>query len=542
MTRSMESYPHFSICLSRRSGPRAFLVAWLWLVASISVASESGLTGTLEQQIDSVAKRAMETWNVPGMAIGVVKDGKTVYSSGHGVRAFNAPAPVDADTLFRIASASKAFTSAALAVLVESGSLSWDSPVVEHIPELRFSDPWVTANITVTDLLAHRSGLMAHAGDLLLWPVPNAFTRQDVIQALRHFPIERGFRAGYSYENLLYIVAGEIVARETGTPWGSYVDQNIMQPLGMRRCFAGPIPEQEMINLAVPHGEVDGRLKIIDRNRIPRQPTKFAPAGGVVCSLSGMLNWLQLQLGRGTHPQGVQLFSPGQSEKVWAPHNLLDVSQSARELHGTLFRAYGLGWRIRDVFGYREISHTGSLDGWRAHVLMVPELELGIVVMSNGSSSAARSAVMYTIEHGYLPAPERDWVSTYLEMERAAEQEQVLAEAALPETPAAIPSLPQSVYAGRYHDPWFGEVLIERTESGLWYTARKSPRLSGPMRHHSGHVFVVEWSDRSLELDAFVRFHVDELGQVPSMTMKRIVEPGSGDPDHFKLLEFSRAD
>jgi CubicO group peptidase (beta-lactamase class C family) len=492
--------------------------------------------------IDAVAQRAMAEWNVPGMAIGVVYRGETLYAKGLGIRELGQAEPVDTDTLFRIASASKAFTSAAVALLVEQGRLSWDDPVIEHIPELRMHEPWVTANLTITDLLAHRSGLMPHAGDLLLWPVPNEFTKDDIIHALRYFPLERGFRAGYSYDNLLYIVAGEVVARVAGQAWGSFVDQEIMRPLGMRRCFAGSIPKRQMRNLAVPHGEVEGELVTIDRNRVPAEPTKFAPAGGIVCSLADMLTWVRLQLGQGALPEGPRLFSGRQARTMWSPHNWLGVGQKTFELHRTNFSAYGLGWRIRDVFGYREVSHTGSLDGLRAHVLMVPEIDLGIVVLTNGSSTVARSAVMYTIEHAFLPVQQRDWVETYLAMEAEAEAAQaVVAGEAIPEvpTPLRAPSLPLAAYAGTYRDPWFGDVTIANGGEALDFTTRKSPRLSGPLVHHGGDRFIVQWADRSLEMDAYVQFHADEHGQVTAMSMKRL-GGDPGDPDHFRLLDFKR--
>lgn len=516
--------------------PRLLLLPALLLPALATAAISA-------EDIERVTARAMAEFRVPGMAVGIVKDGQVLYAAGHGVREIGRPDAVDTKTLFRIASASKAFTTASLAILADRGEVSWDGPVIDYLPELRMHDPWVTAHISLIDLLAHRSGLAPHAGDLLLWPVPNDFGKEDIISALRHFPLERGFRRGYTYDNVLYIVAGEVVSRVSGSNWGEFVDESIMQALGMERCFAGRVPKRQMRNLAAPHGVVGGELQVIERNRIPAEPTKFAPAGGIVCSLDDMLTWLTLQLGQGTSPDGKVLFSAEQARRMWAPHNWLGVSSSARAQDRTNFSAYGLGWRLRDVHGFREVSHTGSLDGMRAHALMIPELELGIVVLTNGSSSSARSAVMYTLENAFLPVEPRDWVEYYLERSRP-DPAKSPASAELPATPPAtetrLPSRDLASYAGTYRDPWFGDVLISTSAEGLSFAAVRSPQLSGPMEHHSGDQFFVRWHDRSMEMDAYVRFEADPDGRIRSMNLERRLDDGQFDPDHFQYLDFTR--
>lgn len=515
------------------------------LLLGLFVSTVSSAGGLTSEQIDALATRAMAEFDVPGMAIGIVKDGETVYAAGHGIREVGKNDAIDTDTMFRIASVSKAFTSAALAVLVDRGEVAWDGAVVDYLPEFRMNEPQVTAQISLVDLLAHRSGLAPHAGDLLLWPVPNDFTTADVIHALRYFPLERGFRKGYTYENLLYLVAGEIVGRVSGRAWGEFVDQNIMRPLGLERCYAGQVPLPQMRNLAAPHGVVDGELRVIERNRTPAEPDKFAPAGGVVCSVNDMLHWLQTQLSGGTSPAGVELFSADQREQMWSPHNDLRVSASARALHKTKSYAYGLGWRLRDVHGFREVSHTGSLDGVRAQALMIPELNLGIVVLANGSNSAARNAVMYTIEYSYLPVEPPDWMDYYLSLaataRAAAEQTDQGAGEAIA-TPGPLPSRPLASYTGNYLDPWFGQVRIALNEAGLTFESARSPQLSGLMSHHSGDEFIVQWDNRLLGMDAYVRFKAGPDGRARSMSMERKLENGQYDPDHFQYLDFRRVE
>ncbi len=491
--------------------------------------------------IDRVVANAMTTFGVPGMAVGVIKDGEVRYAAGHGIRELGQPERVNTETLFRVASVTKAFTAAATAILVEEGHVSWNGPVIEYLPELRMSDPWVTANISPVDLLAHRSGLAPFTGDLMLWPAPNAFTEDDIIHALRYFPLERGFRDGYTYDNVLYIVTGEMIERVSGLPWGEFVDQRLMAPLGMDRCFAGPIPQSAMTNLAAPHGDIEGELAVIERNRIPSRPDKFSPAGGIACSVTDMLKWLGLQLAGGTTPSGETLFSESQSRTMWAPHNWLGVGQEDRDVHNTNFRAYGLGWRTRDIQGELEVSHTGSLDGWRAEVVMLPEQQLGIVVLANGASTSARNAVSSAIQYGYLPTGQRDWVAYYRDAEAEAaarDDDDTDDSSTATSTPPVIPARPLETYTGRYNDPWFGDIAITLTGDELRFTSARAFKLNGPMTHHSGDLFVARWEDRSVGMDAWVRFEISADGEVTAVRMNRNFEAG-GTVDYFKELNFT---
>ena len=271
----------------------------------------------------------------------------------------------------RLRSNSKAFTTAALAVLNDDGLVSWDGLVIDYIPEFRMHEPYVTVGFTVTDLLTHRSGLPGFVGDMLLWPEPNSFTQADIIHALRYFEPVSGFRSKYAYDNLLYIVAGEIVARVSGKSWGEFVESRIMRPAGMKRCFAETIPKKQMKNIAVPHGVIEGQLSVIERGRIPPQPPISAAAGGIICSLDDMLIWVRTQLNQGTTPAGVELFSEVQSRELWKPRTIRNVSDRDYEINRTHFKAYGLGWRLADVHGYKEVSHTGTLAGMKSYVVLI---------------------------------------------------------------------------------------------------------------------------------------------------------------------------
>ncbi len=525
------------------------VLTWLrWPVCSLLLLCASGpwaaeREGISDEALGKLTGRAMSEFSVPGMAIGIVKANKIVLAKGFGVRELGKAGKIDSDTLFKIASNSKAFTTAALAILVEDGLISWDGLVIDYIPEFRMHDPWVTAGFTVTDLLTHRSGLQSFVGDMLLWPEPNSFTRADIIHALRYFKPVSGFRTEYAYDNLLYIVAGEIVPRVSDKSWGEFVESRIMRPAGMKRCFASKIPKKEMKNIAAPHGVIEGQLSVIERGRIPRQPPISAAAGGVVCSLDDMLTWAMIQLNRGATTTGLKLFSAAQSEELWQPRTLRTVSERDFKFYRTHFKAYGLGWRLADVHGFKQVSHTGTLAGMKSYVVLIPELELGIVLLSNGSSSTARSAVMNTIVRSFMPVEQVDWIQVLTDEIEARRQEEELtatgaeqaAEAPAKKVLEACCVPDYSLFTGRYRDPWFGDVTIHLKEDKLIFTSDRSPKLLGDMFHHDGNRFVVRWVDRTLEADAYVLFERDGDGRTIAMSMSKLDD---GDFD-FEDLNFS---
>lgn len=497
------------------------ILALPWLAGGCAT-QPAGLSGN---ELDELVTRAMQEFDVPGAAVGVIKDGTVVHAAGYGVRELGRPEPVDTQTLFRVASTTKAMTAASLAILVDEGSLGWEDKVVDHLAAFRMHDPWITQEFTVTDLLTHRSGLGAYAGDLMLWPKPNSFTRADIIESLRYFEAASGFRARYAYDNQLYIVAGEIVPAVTGIAWEDFVDERIFAPLGTERCFAGAIPAAEFSNLAAPHAKVEGRLEVVDRNRIDPEASVAAAAGGVRCSLDDMLKWVRLQLARGQLPDGSRVYSEQQARTLWSPQTILGVGEEAYARDRTHFRAYALGWRLADVEGYLHVSHTGSFTGWNAYVVLVPELDLGAVVLINASAEGARQSIMQGIIKPWLGVDDVDWVAYYArsgEDDDAAEPE--------PEIDWRGGSVlaPHGSYAGRYRDPWFGDVLVTEENGALYIASVKSPKMSGRLWPYEGHTFIARFTDRTLDADAWVEFLLDEAGEVTGMELRAIYSSTDG--------------
>jgi len=482
----------------------------------LTIVHAKPLTST---EIDDVVEDSMSRFDVPGIAVGIIKNEKIVHLKGYGLREMGKSPGVNPDTVFKVASNSKAFTTAALAILVDEGKLSWQTKVVDIIPEFRLSDPWVTSRLNVLDLLTHRSGMNIGAGDLMLWPEPNKFTRSDIIYGLRHFDLVKQFRSEYAYDNLLYIVAGELIPRITGMQWREFVDQRIMQPLQLQNCFAGKMSSDARKNLAAPHGLVDGELGVIERSRINDVVSNMAAAGAVRCSVADMTAWMRFLLKRGEISNGKRLYSEEQAEQMWTSQIQRGTGSFEREWGNTHFSSYGLGWRISDVYGYKQISHTGSLAGFRSYMTLVPELDLGVVVLTNGSSSMARKAVMYSLVRAYMSDEEVDWTAELIK------SQQSYMSAALPE-PVLKFQVPEEELAneivGAYVDPWFGEINIWREEGKLMLRSVMSPILFGELKYLNGSVFVVRWFDRTLEADAYLRFERDFTGDVSSVKMQAV--------------------
>ena len=302
--------------------------------------------------VDALVERTLKTFDVPGMAMAIVKDGKVVHSKGYGVRSLASAEKVDENTLFGIASNSKAFTAATLGILIDEGKLKWDDRVIDYIPEFRMYNSYVTEEFTIKDLLTHRSGLGLGAGDLMFWPGQNDFTMKDIIHNLRYLKPVSGFRTKYDYDNLLYMVAGEVVARISGKPWEEFVEERIMRPLGMVKSASSFNRLKDKSNVIAAHAVVDGKVKVIARDRFAFGNS----AGGINSSISEMSKWVLTQLQHGKYDNGKELFSEAVHEEMWAPQTIIPVRSPG--IYNTHFSAYGLGWNLSDVMGYKQASHT----------------------------------------------------------------------------------------------------------------------------------------------------------------------------------------
>lgn len=483
----------------------------------------------------------MKAFDVPGMSVAVVKDGQVVLAKGYGVRKLGEPVPVDARTLFGIASNTKAFTATALGLLVEEGKIEWDGPVTRYLPWFQMWDPYVTREMTVRDLLVHRSGLGLGAGDLLLWP-ESTYSRREIVGRLRFIRPAASFRNAYAYDNMLYIAAGEVIEAVSGMRWEEFVAERILKRAGMassRPRHSAELAASPGGNVAIPHAVVDGRPVPVAVS----ENDHMNPAGGIISCAEDMARWMLIHLGGGKLPDGARLFGEGTERQLTTLVTPIPISEPAPELAAQRmnFSGYALGFRVNDYRGRKVVSHTGGLSGYVSKVVMVPEAGLGITVLTNQEADEAYNSVIYAVLDRVLGAPAYDWAAAYLKVgERAgARTGASLAAAEAKRDRTAKPSLALTAYAGAYEDAWYGpiDITVEGGGAGtggneggparLVMSFAKTPGMIGDMEPWSRETFVVRWRDRELRADAYVTFVIDPDGAIVEARMK----PFSPDTD-----------
>lgn len=503
------------------------------LLATVGSAA-SAATPIDPRAIDAVATRAMVAFDVPGIAIAIVKDGKTIFAKGYGTRRAGDTAPVTPDTIFQIGSNTKAFTAAALAILVDEGKLAWDDKVIDHLPEFRMYDPYVTREFTIRDLLTHRSGLGLGAGDLMFVPATD-MSRAEIIRGLRHLRPVSSFRSHYDYDNLLYIVAGEVVASVSGQSWERFVETRILKPLGMTRCSANLAGASGGDDVASPHVVIDGKARPVPATNMD----VVGPAGTINCSVTDMAKWLTVQLGQGAMGAGPPLFSPERSAEMWTMNTVTPASPALGSLLRSHFSGYALGWEVSDNFGFKRVAHTGGVIGTVTSVAMIPELKLGVLVFTNQESGAAMQAVNNQILDAFVGAPKRDWIeiaSAYA-AGKSAEANLIEKDVAARLASALPPTLPIDAYTGKFHDPWRGDAVVRREGGRLILKISRTSSLEATLQPYSGNVFVARWVDRSINADAFVRFEQGFDGTIKGMTLQAI-SPATDFSFDFQDLAF----
>jgi CubicO group peptidase (beta-lactamase class C family) len=513
-------------------------LVFAFLPSLASLASSPPALPISPTTIDATVARAMKAFQVPGMAVGIIKDGKLVYAKGYGVRELGKPAQVDADTLFQIGSNTKAFTAAALALLIDEGKIHWDDKVIDYLPQFRMHDPYVTREFTIRDLLTHRSGLGTGAGDLMFFPATD-LSRDEIIHGLRYLTPVSGFRSKFDYDNLLYMVAGQIIPAVTGKSWEDFVTERILDPLQMRPCAASYSRISDRSDVAAPHVVIQGELKAIPVLNMDA----VGPAGTINCSINGMAKWLQTQLAAGKTPTGQQLFSAERGEEMWSMNTIIPVSPLLSTMYHTHFNGYALGWGVQDLLGYKKVAHTGGVLGSVTWVTMIPELQLGVLVFTNQESGIAMEVVGDQILDAYVKAPRRDWIeigSAY-SAKRDAAARTIEEAAAKIEGSSGSPSLPLDAYAGTYRDPWRGDATVRLENDKLILKISRTNSLEGPLTPYSGNIFIVHWNDRTLNADAYVRFEQGYDAKVAEMTM-RAVSPATDFSFDFQDLHFNKTD
>lgn len=478
----------------------------------------------LDSRLEATVERVRTQFDVPGIAVAVVKDGQVVLERGFGVREQGKPDPVQADTLFAIASNTKAFTATSLNLLAEQGKLKMDDRVIDHLPSFRMSDPYVTGEMRIRDLLSHRSGLSLGAGDLLFWPT-TTYSNAEVVQRLGKVPLKGGFRDRYAYDNILYAVAQQVIEQVSGQSYSDFLQQHIFTPVGMTGTRYNADHLQAGDKAAVGHAKYDfSQLRTV----APLTWSNNAGAGGLYSSVHDMARWMNVQLGHGVLENGTPLFTPKTQQAMWqviTPQVVADPAVPELAAAKPNFAGYGEGWSLSDFRGQKLVWHTGGWPGMVSRVTLVPEQKLGIVVLTNQEVGAAFNAITLDVLDAYLkPQVPTDWVAAYAAAVAKAQDKADEGWAAhqAARDPKSKPSLPLAKYAGRFRDAWYGDVHVETDKGGLRLRFDRTAQLVGRLEHWQHDTFIVRWDDRSLNADAFVSFSLDPDGKVRDVRMQAI--------------------
>ena len=518
--------PEGVVALSRECRPgghapgRTLIVGALTAALALRAlsAQPASSASSAPPDLDRVVMRALSTFRVPGLALAIVKDGRVVVARGYGVKKLGAAAPVDARTRFQIASNTKAFTAVALALLVEDGKIEWDAPVTRYLPGFAMHDAFVTRELTVRDLLVHRSGLGLGAGDLLWWP-PTTYQRRELVARLRHIPLATSFRTAYAYDNVLYAVAGELIETVSGQSWEDFVATRIVARVGMTDTDVRFSTGGKSANVATPHADVEGTVRPV----AAFETDNANPAAGIHSTAQDMAKWMIVLLDSGRLADDTRLFRSRTMRELWSmvtPQAVADPSPELPHLRSN-FRGYALGFNVFDSRGRKIVQHSGGMPGFLSLVTMVPELRLGIAILTNQESGAAYAALTNHILDHYLAQRPFDYVDAYRRREArlAAATDSVVRRAAAARDSTSRPSLPLARYAGAYADPWYGEVVITLENDRLVLRFSRTPSLVADLRHWQHDTFVARWRDRELRADAFITFALNPDGTIDQAKM-----------------------
>ncbi|MGA7437595.1 MAG: membrane dipeptidase [Luteibacter sp.] len=460
------------------------------------VATAKPAVASYDQLIDEVVAR----YKVTGMAVGVIEQGKVAYTRTVGDVLDGKGRKVDANTRFKIASNSKAMTTALLARLVAHGKLAWDDPVTKYLPDFAMHDPWVTQQMQVRDLLIHNTGLREGAGDLMLWPEPNTFTRKDILHGLAYLQPAHSFRATYAYDNLMYVVAGEVAAVAGGASYDTLMHREVFEPLGLKSC--------EVLDIT------------------------SAAAGGIRCDLDDMLRWA----GNWLSPDEAQLgwLDARQREPLWTIQNPMPVGERRRAWNDTHLYGYGYGWRLADVDGQWSVSHTGTLSGYYSTLSLLPVRRSGFVILINGGSEDARDTLAEAMLKRFTAPTEAHSVGEYADRIAAAAAEAPDTSRA-PDTSSRVTAASKEAqpYLGVWRDPWFGEVTLCPGKGGVRFEAARSSVMKGTLKR-VGTRYLVQWDGTRMDAEPWLTL------AAPDQLRLSKVDPDADFSNDFEDLSFAR--
>lgn len=473
----------------------------------ISLPLQAQKKSTDLKSLDQYIAKAVKDWNVPGLAIAIVKDDSVIFAKGYGVKTIGKNDPVDTHTLFAIASLSKAFTSASLGMLVEEGKLNWDDRVTNYIPYFQLYDPFATREMTVRDLLCHRSGLVTFGGDLI-WYGTN-YSRKEVIERIRYLKPKYSFRSAYGYQNIMFITAGEALWAITGKTWDEFVKERIFTPLGMNETNTSV--HSPASNVATPHTEYKGQLVTIPYRNVDN----CGSAAAINSNVTDLSKWIKMWLSRDSSKT---LLRWSTKHEIWTPHTIIPISETGmKNIPSRHFSAAALGWFTFDYQGKKILDHGGGMDGMISKICLVPEENLGLVILTNSISSLS-SALEFKVLDFYLAGKERDWSAEGLKRMKDYEAREKAAQIKKENDRVknTQPSLPIEQYVGTYGGPMYGNVKVELENDHLVVRFIPTASFVGDLRHWHYDTFEIELRDPTLP-KGLVNFVLDASGKVAEM-------------------------
>lgn len=466
------------------------------------------------KKIEKYIEKARIDWGVPGLSVALVKDGEVIFNKSYGTLSVDGKTAVDENSLFAIASNTKAFISTALAVLVDEGKIDWDDQVTDYLPDFKMYDPYVTAEITIRDLLCHRAGLGTFSGDVIWYKSEKPAS--EIIKQIRHVPQAYSFRSGYGYSNLMFITAGEVISAVTGKSWDMYVKETFFEPLGMSRTVTSTSALEKMKNVATPHKSVDGintPIKWVNWDNM-------GAAGGIISSTADMAKWINFNLNRGIIGEDT-ILSPDQQNVLWTIHNSFALTENAKEwIPGRHFNGYGLGWGLYDYFGRMVVTHSGGYDGMYSRVAMVPDENFGFVLLTNNMTGIITPMMMYLINSVLEEDPE-DWSKKYLEREGDDSVAETIEEIKKVRIEGTQPIVSTEEMTGTYFDPMYGHIFVSNEDEVLRLEFEHAPDLSAELVHWHNDSYEIKWDETHAWFDfGIVTFDSNNQMEVIGLTFQ----------------------
>jgi CubicO group peptidase (beta-lactamase class C family) len=512
----------------------SIFVSFLILISLSATTTRLHSQNSIPKNFDIWVNKEMAAWNLPGMAVAVVKDGEILMAKGFGEKKSGSGNPVDEHTVFGIASVSKNITAAALAILVDEGKLNWDDKVIDHIPWFALSDPWVTSQVTVKDLLTHRVGVGRMLGNRLQFMTNHK--RDEVIYQMRYMDFEAPFRDKSVYSNVMYTVAGQLIEYIEGVSWDAFLTERLFKPLGMNNTNTSITQFTAQTNLATPHQEIEGKITPITW----RNWDNGGPAGAVNSTVSDVAKWMLMQLGTPGTYENKSLISESQMREMHRPQIISPISNPYDSQ-----ASYGFGWNIFDYKGERILTHGGATDGFNTSVYMLPNQNLGIVVVTN-SFSLFREAVVYTLIDSFLNIKDTDWGAHYFnryqdQYARVKQMRENMHQAREKNTKTKHVL---EAYTGTYSDTAYGTIEIFKQGNDLKVRFWNSDDLTATLEHWHHDTFRAVWNNPA-QREEFSWFTMDKDGNVDAFHFEIALRPlllqvGAYPSNYSRVVQFKR--